>query len=331
MRKLLLSACSVAVMATTVNAQDVVATFDTLQLPKADTFFVTYDRPNEDVGFNDGLAYFPCYYDTAYGGMWSEGFAYSNMTDSMTSGYLNPYSAKTAEGYDGSSNYVVFWQGYFGKSKIKFTGADAYIPQGFYITNSTYAYNSMRDGDDFAKKFGGESGNDADWFRLVAYGYRNGTVADSIDFYLADFRFNNNDSDYIVKDWKWFGLESLGLVDSISFQLTSSDANTNGMLTPAYFCMDNFTVRPVPLSVNNTYKDLVAKVYPNPAKDQLFVELNSDNAQRATVLDMSGKILSTWELQGKVTLIPVASLPAGMYVLQLDNGKQKAATRFVKQ
>jgi hypothetical protein len=39
--------------------------------------------------------------------------------------------------------------------------------QGVYVTNTTYAYNSMRDGDMFAKKFGGPTGNDPDWYKLL--------------------------------------------------------------------------------------------------------------------------------------------------------------------
>src|SRR4051794_38740291 len=83
-------------LSSTVMAQTV-ATFDTLPLPTSNSFYVNYSAPKADVGFNDGLAHFPCIYDTSYGGIWSRGFAYSNMTDSITSGYMNQYSAKTAK------------------------------------------------------------------------------------------------------------------------------------------------------------------------------------------------------------------------------------------
>ena len=76
-----------------------VVTFDTLSLSKADTFYVNFSSPGNDVGFSDHNIYFPCVYDTAWGsGFWSYGFAYSNMTDSVTSGFSNQYAAKTAKG-----------------------------------------------------------------------------------------------------------------------------------------------------------------------------------------------------------------------------------------
>ena len=165
------------------------ATFDTMTLATPNSYYSNYSAPGADVGFNDGLAHFPCYYDTAWGGMWSCGFAYSNMTDSTTSGFTNQYSAKAAIGQGGSNNYVAVncidpaTFPLVASTKLFLTGAAVGKKvRGFYITNSTYAYNSMRDGDGFGKKFGGTTGTDADWFKLTVKGYSGGTLkADSVD------------------------------------------------------------------------------------------------------------------------------------------------------
>ena len=66
--------------------------------------------------------------------------------------------------------------------------ADTTPITGVLVTNSTYAAISMRDGDQFAKKFGGESGDDPDFFRLVAHGYKDGSLTDSVEFFLADYQ-----------------------------------------------------------------------------------------------------------------------------------------------
>lgn len=226
----------VATMAT--NAQTV-ADFEGLTLPKTDTFYVNYSNSGNDVGFDNGLAHFPCVYNTAWGGFWSSGFAYTNMTDSVKSGYTNSYSAKTAKGYNGSNQYIVA-NGSDNYIKLINAGKGGFAA-GFYITNATYAYNSMRDGDAFAKKFGGTTGNDQDWFKIVIYGYNNGVKKqDSVEVYLADFRFADNSKDYILKTWKWVNLMPLGKVDSLSLMLSSSDVGQFGMNTPAYYCIDNF-------------------------------------------------------------------------------------------
>ena len=116
-----------------------------------------------------------------------------------------------------------------------------------YFTNNAYAYHSMLNGDTFAKKFGGATSNDADWFKLTITGKNaGGSVAGEVEFYLADYRFANNNEDYIVDSWTPIDLSGLGEVRSIEFALSSSDTGQFGMNTPAYFAMDNLVVVPEP-------------------------------------------------------------------------------------
>jgi hypothetical protein len=111
--------------------------------------------------------------------------------------------------------------------------------KGLYINNSTYAYKSMLYGDMFAKKFGGPTGNDPDFFLLTIKGYTNGLpLTDSVNFYLADYRFADNSLDYIVKDWTYVDLSVLSEADELEFNLTSSDIGVFGMNTPAFYCLD---------------------------------------------------------------------------------------------
>lgn len=240
MRRFTLFISAIAVSVAT-HAQTV-ADFESLSLPKNDTFFVDYSNSGNDVGFDNGLAHFPCVYNSAWGGFWSSGFAYSNMTDSATSGFTNSYSAKTAKGYNGSDKYITA-NGTSNYIKLINAGKGGFV-SGFYITNATYTYNSMRDGDAFAKKFGGTSGNDADWLKLVIYGYNNGILKqDSIEVYLADFRPSDNAKDYMLNTWKWVNLMPLGKIDSLHFNLSSTDVGAWGMNTPAFYCIDNFTTQ----------------------------------------------------------------------------------------
>ncbi|MFI5196449.1 MAG: DUF4465 domain-containing protein [Chitinophagales bacterium] len=327
---------SALALGATVHAQTV-ATFEDLTLSKHDTSYISYYDPGADVGFNDGLAHFPCIYDTAGGNYWASGFSYSNWTDSVTSGYTNQYSAKTAIGYGGSANYAVAWCSnpvtFANTINLKLNGtAIGHMVSGFYVTNNTYAYNSMRDGDFAAKKFGGASGNDPDWFLLTMKGYSGGVLtADSVNFYLADYRFVHNDSDYIVKTWEWVNLTSLGHVDSLQFLLSSSDNGSFGMNTPAYFCMDNFTTNETSLSVGNVHPVSIAKVYPNPATDMLYVDVADNSVQQIIVTDLIGKIMGNYRVTEKQVAINTASLPSGVYILELTGKGKTANVRFVKK
>lgn len=180
-------------------------------------------------------------FDNSYSTYWSKGFAISNITDNQTEGYLNMYSAVAGHGALKTTTYAI-GNGY-SAAGVKLQNKSASVLSGLYVTNSTYAYYSMKKGDSFAKKFGGSTGNDADYFILNIKGFLNGTVKENeIDFYLADFRFQDNTKDYIVNTWKWVDLSSLGSVDSISFSLNSSDTGEWGMNTPAFFCIDNINM-----------------------------------------------------------------------------------------
>ncbi len=320
-----------------VKAQ-VVATFDTFSLlvTTPDTFYLNYSEPLEDVGFSDGQGYFPCAYDTAFTGYWVYGFAYSNMTDSVTDGFANEYSAKTAIGYDNSAGYCVSYQGYGVRNYIKITDTAAAgdTVMGFYITNSTYAYNAMNEGYFSAKKFGGLSGNDPDWFKLTVYGYLDGQLkTDTVDYYLADFRFANNADDYIVNTWEWLDLTALGSVDSLEFLLSSTDtAGGFGMNNPTYFCMDDFTTKTTtPVGLNTVAKTNAAKLYPNPATETLYVEVNNPAIKELKVMDVTGKLVLSQSVSTNKEAINISSLPSGTYYLQLVSDTQTVGARFVKQ
>ncbi|MBL0309459.1 MAG: DUF4465 domain-containing protein [Bacteroidetes bacterium] len=244
-----------------------VSDFESLTLP-ADSFWNGADLTG---GFSDGNAFFASDYSVAFQ-LWG-GFGYSNKKDTTTSGYQNDFSAITGEGFYGSSNYAV--ANLSGQTKIRLTGIGAgKQASGFYVTNATYAYLSMKDGDAFCKKFGGVSGNEEDWFKLTAKGWLNGAEKKNrVDFYLADFRSSDNSEDYILKTWEWLDLIPLGNVDSIQFFLSSSDTGLYGMNTPAYFCLDNFTTADV---ANNAPVAMNDEVMINYLEDTLIDVLSND-------------------------------------------------------
>ncbi len=331
MRKIFTIA-SALLLSATVNAQ-VVSTFDSLTLSGTDTFYVNYSKPATNVGFTSGAAVFETVYDTAgYSGL-RRGFVYSNMTDSVTSGFTNQNSAKAGIGYNGSSQYAVAFVTDSVVVGMKDTAASASTqPQGFYITNNTYAYNSMKDGDGFAKKFGGVPNVDSDWFKVTVNAYYMGNLkTDYVEFYLADFRDPDSTKDYIMKTWEWVDLTPLGEVDSLKFSLSSSDTGSWGMNTPAYFCMDDMKINVAYVSVNDIVKAPAAKVYPNPAVNQLYVEVLDAAIQQVSIYDMTGKVVAMQEAKQSKLSFNVAQLPAGNYIIRMSGDNGVAVSKFVKQ
>ncbi|NMC21738.1 MAG: DUF4465 domain-containing protein [Thermogutta sp.] len=178
-------------------------------------------------------------FDNSWGvDVWS-GFAYSNMTDTATPGYTNQYSAAAGSGAGGSANYAVgFVDAWGSPPRIAVPAGVSLVSAD--ITNTTYPYLSMRDGDSFAKKFGGTSGDDPDWFKLTILGKDlAGNLIAPVEFYLADFRFSDNAQDYILNTWATVDLSPIASAGILEFALDSSDVGQWGMNTPAYFALDN--------------------------------------------------------------------------------------------
>lgn len=336
LRTFVLSAAVFTCFFTTSNAQQV-STFENLTL--APNSFWNGSASPKGTTFISGDAVFPNYYD----GYWKSGWAYSNKTDSTTAGYMNMYSAVAATGYDGSANYAIGTDG----SVIRLnTVPEGQNVDGVYVTNGTYAALSMRDGDGpggFARRFGDTSiinsgkphGDVKDWFKLTIKGYKTGVLkTDSVDFYLADYTFDDNSKDYIVRTWEWVDLRKLGNVDSLIFKLSSTDNNPSGgwMNTPAYFCIDNFTIAN-PTSVAKMDEGKI-KMYPNPATDNITIDLKMLPVNGSTtidVYDLSGKLIESRIENAQRINIPVAFYQAGVYFISIKNSNGVINTRFIKE
>jgi uncharacterized protein DUF4465 len=242
--------------ATTLDFEDLGAN---LPIPNPDSgdpefFYNGYSayRAGQQTDFASSGATFNNDFSDFGGGCCWQGWAYSQTTDTTTPGFGNQYSAIAGSGVSGSATWGVAYTGgavgaQAAVSRISF-GQELDV-LGLYLTNTTYAALSMRDGDGFAKKFGGDSGDDPDFFSLTitardALGLSTGSVV----FDLADYRFADNALDYIVTDWRFVDLSGLGPVAALEFELDSSDQGFGFLNTPAYFALDDLVIVPEPAS-----------------------------------------------------------------------------------
>ncbi|MCG6187738.1 DUF4465 domain-containing protein [Maribellus maritimus] len=255
------------------------ADFENLELG-AESF---YNGSDETGHFTSGGFTFLNDYNTEWGS-WS-GFAASNITDNQTEGWSNQYSAVHGSGALETPTYAVSYASM--DSEINF---EKTVVSGLYITNSTYAYLSMKNGDAYSKKFGGENGTDPDWFKVDIFGISEaGDTTGTIEYYLADFRSENSSEDYIINDWKWLDLSSLGDIAALKFNLSSSDVGDWGMNTPAYFCIDQLNhqdlapeiLHPVATIDDATYPDHVYYI----SLDSVFSDPDNDDSEMTIQLE----------------------------------------------
>jgi hypothetical protein len=224
--------------------------FENLSLPDGESAW-SGEYPVDGVGGTGATSRFfsgPAAFVNFSDGDWSywEGFAYSNMSDTVNGAYENQFSAYPGSGIDaGDDIYAVGYAGFSVMPAVEFEGTAEVT--GAYFANTTHTALTMLNGNSFAKKFGGAAGLDPDWLRLTITGRdSSGSVSGSVDFLLADYSFGDSDLDYVLDRWQYVDLTGLGKVSKLEFFMASSDSGPHGMNTPAYFAMDGLIVVPEP-------------------------------------------------------------------------------------
>jgi len=259
LRKLRNLVCLTVILTIAGTAKASIATFDDLNLPLESY----WNGSDESGGFISAGCRFNNLYDPNYES-W-EGFSYSNITDSTIADLAGQYNAITGAGQGGSPNYAICFVGWTESPTVTLNTAG--IVYGLYVTNNDTTYYSLLNGSMFSKKFGGFTGDDPDWLLLTITGKDiDGTVIGMVDFYLADYRFTDNNTDYIIDTWEYIDLTSLGQVKSLEFSLSSSDFGDWGMNTPAYFALDTL-ISQSESSDAEIYNEAGINGYINPDND----------------------------------------------------------------
>ncbi len=290
-----------------------------------------WDGSDQTGGFSgDCLWYYNNVYDTAWGGYWASGWVYSNMTDDTSAG--NQFSTYAGGDFTGGGNYLcgTSFSGNLGTS-LSFT-----VPTGdlsFYVANNTYTAISMRDGDMFGKQFGDtvnasgsvDGTNGEDWCKLSIYAYSSGSLVDSQEVYLADYRFSDDTQDYILDTWEFVDFTGTTDIDSLNFRMSSSDVGSFGMNTPAFFCMDHMSADYF-VSVAEEVK-LPLNFFPNPAQDQFVIEQGTG---RLEIYGMDGRLIKD-QVISNMESVSIHELPSGMYQLVLRENVGFRTARLIKQ
>ena len=221
------AALTITALVSSTQAQAAIITFDDNALA-ADTFFA----PGAQTSFTSGGVSFD--HDWNWDCCWGN-FTYSNKQDTTTAGFGNDRSAITGTGVgSGQDNYGIS----YGNASLNFAGATQV--QSAYITNTTYAYLAVKDGNDGAGYVKGPF-TEGDFFTLTIDGLdQNDNVISTLDFSLAD-------GSNVVDSWTLVDFSNLGTVYGLSFSYSSSDVGTFGINTPTYFAIDNIDIQAVPV------------------------------------------------------------------------------------
>lgn len=268
-------------------------------------------------GFTIDNVFFPNHYNPQWKS-WT-GWAITSVVDTTTRGFTNQYASIPGSGALKSKNYAISFIS--GETKLRLNNKQSNI-KGLYVTNATYTYFSMKEGDAFAKKFGGVTGKDPDFLKLNIGKWQNGQKSPILkEVYLADFRSPNDSEDFILKDWLFTDLSNIGQADSLYFTMQSSDVGAFGINTPTYFCIDELSFDAITATTISELSHEL-KAYPTITNDVIRFAY----PEKISLIDIHGRtILQTGVKESQIS---IAHLKTGWYILLNDEGKM---TRIYKQ
>lgn len=190
------------------------------------------------------------------------GCAYSTMTATTFSSYTtDQWNSCAGHGARNSATYGVL----YGNSQpntpmevIKVADTtEGQVIKGMDITNSAWVVECVKNGNGYAGKF-----NKGSWFKVTFTGTKADNSTASIDYYLADYRSDNEADWTLLTDWTWIDLSSLGKVVSLSISFDGSDQSYGYLNTSTYVCIDNVgAAKDTTSGISHTAKNNMVEVY----------------------------------------------------------------------
>ncbi|MDB4347202.1 DUF4465 domain-containing protein [Bacteroidia bacterium] len=314
----------IALICLNVSAQKTTATFEDL-LAQKDTFLngITTAPIPRVFKIDSNLVVFNADFDTSYGGYWRGGFAVSSMTDTMDASFANLYSSANGKGANNSQVYLVGNDG--DKNPVLETlptvGSTMASILSLYVSNTTYAYRAMKEGNRFSTKF---SARNKDSF--VLWIFAENANNDSMRVDLADFTHSDTTKNFILDSWVKVSIPFPAT--RLRFKLVSSDNGSFVMNTPAFFAIDNIELEyrtSIEYIPNSSFS-----LYPNPANNIISIDYTGEIMQ-FLVYDINGKLILQKEAS-QTKSIDISKLDRGVYLFEMiTSDNKRGVQRFIKE
>lgn len=128
-------------------------------------------------------------------------------------------------------------------------------------------------------------------------------------------------------------LELLGIPYEF-YDHNGGHAMPNGFIQGSLIFLDSLLMSPVPVTFGiHSFSEIKIKIYPNPCRDRLIVNYDSDRLGDAAceIIDMAGKLLSKSTCQGTNQVsFDVSAYPSGLYFIRLGSNKLTITQKVIK-
>ena len=121
----------------------------------------------------------------------------------------------------------------------------------------------------------------------------------------------------------------MGVVDSLTFELSSSDIGAYGMNTPAYFCMDDFRFLS-PIGFSESAGSNRIELFPNPAKTILNIN-SKEFVSQVEIYSLTGARVKDIKPSSKKIKLSISDLKPGIYFVKVYSEKGITTSKLVVQ
>lgn len=214
----------------------------------------------------------------------------------------------------------------YGTSYITCEDEKTFYPGGIYVCNSPWGYYGCTVGDGFAQPLVDEGG----YYKVTFHGVNiENETTRSVDFFLAERRYSDRNSDGIINEddnftldhWAWCDLSSLGEVDVMYITMDSSDKGEYGMNTSTLVCLDGMICYGHGNVHSVSNED--SRVY--AADGNLYLTLAQE--QTIALYNAVGTLVFAQKLDAGSHVLNVSYLESGIYFAQHRGGCSKVVVR----
>lgn len=93
-------------------------------------------------------------------------------------------------------------------------------------------------------------------------------------------------------------------------------------------CVIDLNAEGTGISLGETAADNSVRIYPNPVSDMIHIDLNSAENVKISLYGLTGNVVKTAAESGTTATMNVTDVPEGMYILVVDNGKNKTVRKM---
>ena len=93
-------------------------------------------------------------------------------------------------------------------------------------------------------------------------------------------------------------------------------------------CVIDLNAEGTGICLGETAADNSVRIYPNPVSDMIHIDLNSAENVKISLYGLTGNVVKTAAESGTTATMNVTDVPEGMYILVVDNGKNKTVRKM---